>query len=71
MYEMMNGSIPFNAIAMCLLLNIALVLAIAALIKYLIKSKCSCGCNCGYGCNCCGSNKQANCGTDSKDCCSK
>ena len=63
MYEMMNGSIPLQAVAMCLLLNALLVLAIAALIKYLIKSKCNCGCGCNCGCN---SQKQTSCGTENK-----
>lgn len=62
MYEMFNGTIPMHAIAMCILMNVALVLSIAALIKYLIKGKCRCGCAC---CN----QKQEGAGTDAKSCC--
>jgi hypothetical protein len=66
MYEMFNGTIPMHAIAMCILMNVALVLSIAALIKYLIKGKCGCGCNCG--CSCCKGKKES-CGTDTSSCC--
>jgi hypothetical protein len=66
MYEMFNGTIPMHAIAMCILMNVALVLSIAALIKYLIKGKCGCRCNCG--CSCCGGKKE-NCGTEGNSCC--
>ncbi|NBO10444.1 MAG: FeoB-associated Cys-rich membrane protein [Methylophilaceae bacterium] len=51
---------------MCILMNVALVLSIAALIKYLIKGKCGCGCNCG--CSCCNGKKES-CGTESNSCC--
>ena len=66
MYEMFNGTIPMHATAMCILMNVALVLSIAALIKYLIKGKYDCGCNCG--CSNCNSKKEA-CGTESNSCC--
>jgi len=66
MYEMFNGTIPMHAIAMCILMNVALVLSIAALIKYLIRGKCRCGCNCG--CACC-NQKPEGAGTDAKSCC--
>jgi hypothetical protein len=65
MYEMFNGAVPMHAVAMCILMNIALVLSIAALIKYLIKGKCGCGCNCG--CSCC-NGKKSNCDLDNKGC---
>ena len=66
MHELFNGTIPMHAIAMCVLMNVALVLSIAALIKYLIKGKCGCGCNCG--CSCC-NGKKGSCGTESNSCC--
>jgi hypothetical protein len=66
MNEIFNGTIPLHAIAMCILMNVALVLSIAALIKYLIKGKCGCGCNCG--CSCCGSKKEG-AGTEGNSCC--
>ena len=62
MHELYNGTIPMHAIAMCILMNVALVLSIAALIKYLIKGKCGCACAC---CN----KKQESCGTESNSCC--
>lgn len=68
MHEIFNGTIPIHAIVMCILMNVALVLAIAALIKYLIKGRCGCGCNCG--CACC-NKKQESCGTESNSCCTK
>jgi len=69
MYEMFNGTIPMHAIAMCILMNVALVLSIAALIKYLIKGKCGrCrGCGCKYGCACC-NQKPEGAGPDAKSC---
>jgi hypothetical protein len=66
MNEIFNGTIPMHAIAMCILMNVALVLSIAALIKYLIKGKCGCGCNCG--CSCCGSKKECTV-TEGNACC--
>lgn len=66
MYEMFNGTIPMHAIAMCILMNVALVLSIAALIKYLIKGKCGCRCNCG--CSCCGGKKESS-STEGSSCC--
>ena len=66
MHELFNGTIPMHAIAMCILMNVALVLSIAALIKYLIKGKCGCGCKCG--CSCCNGKKES-CGTDTNSCC--
>ena len=66
MYEMFNGTIPMHAIAMCILMNVALVLSIAALIKYLIKGKCGCRCNCG--CACCNGKKEGS-GTEANSCC--
>ena len=66
MHELYNGTIPMHAIAMCILMNVALVLSIAALIKYLIKGKCGCGCNCG--CSCCNGKKEGS-GTEGKPCC--
>ena len=66
MHEIFNGTIPMHAIAMCILMNVALVLSIAALIKYLIKGKCGCGCNCG--CSCCNGKKES-CRTDTNSCC--
>ena len=66
MYEMFNGTIPMHAIAMCILMNVALVLSVAALIKYLIKGRCGCGCNCG--CACC-NNKKESSSTDGNSCC--
>jgi hypothetical protein len=66
MHELFNGTIPMHAIAMCILMNVALVLSIAALIKYLIKGKCGCGCKCG--CSCCNGKKEA-CGKDTNSCC--
>ncbi|MFM1911192.1 MAG: hypothetical protein RJB18_583 [Pseudomonadota bacterium] len=65
MYEMFNGTIPMHAIAMCILMNVALVLSIAALVKYLIKGKCGCRCNCG--CSCCNGKKES-CGIDKNSC---
>jgi hypothetical protein len=65
MYEMFNGTILMHAIAMCILMNVALVLSIAALVKYLIKGKCGCRCNCG--CSCCNGKKES-CGTDKNSC---
>ncbi len=65
MYEMFNGTIPMHAIAMCILMNVALVLSIAALVKYLIKGKCGCRCNCG--CSCCNGKKES-CGTEKNSC---
>lgn len=62
MPEFFNGTFPMHAVAMCVLMNIALVLSIAALIKYLIKGRC--GCNCG----CC-NKKQESCSTESNSCC--
>jgi hypothetical protein len=66
MHELFNGTIPMHAIAMCILMNVALVLSIAALIKYLIKGKCGCGCNCGCSCF---NGKKESCGTESNSCC--
>ena len=66
MNEVFNGTIPMHAIAMCILMNVALVLSIAALVKYLIKGKCGCGCNCG--CSCCNGKKES-CGTDTNSYC--
>ena len=66
MHEFLDGTIPMHAIAMCILMNVALVLSIAALVKYLLKSKCGCGCNCG--CACC-SGKKESCGTERNACC--
>ena len=60
MHEIFTGSLPMHAIVMCFLMNITLVLAIAALVKYLIKCKCGC-CNCG--CSCCKGKKDV-CGSD-------
>ncbi len=65
MNEVFNGTIPMHAIAMCILMNVALVLSIAALIKYLIKGRCGCGCNCG--CSCCNGKKES-CGTEKNSC---
>jgi hypothetical protein len=65
MNEVFNGTIPMHAIAMCILMNVALVLSIAALIKYLIKGKAGCGCNCG--CSCCNGKKES-CGTEKNSC---
>lgn len=66
MYEMFDGTIPMHAIAMCILMNVALVLSIAALIKYLIKGKCGCRFNCG--CACCNSKKESS-STEGNSCC--
>jgi hypothetical protein len=66
MYEMFNGTIPMHAIAMCILMNVALVLSIAALIKYLIKGKSGCRCHCG--CSCCAGKKES-AGTEGNSCC--
>ncbi len=66
MNEIFNGTIPLHAIAMCILMNVALVLSIAALIKYLIKGKCGCGCNCG--CSCCAGKKESTV-TEGNACC--
>ena len=68
MHEFLNGPVPFQAIVMCILMNVALVLSIAALIKFLIKGRCGCGCNCNCGCSCCGK-KQESCGTEGNSCC--
>jgi hypothetical protein len=62
MHEFFNGQIPMHAVVMCMLMNVALVLSIAALIKYLIKGKCACGCSCC-------SKKQEGCSTESNPCC--
>jgi|APCry1669189665_1035243.scaffolds.fasta_scaffold310660_1 hypothetical protein len=40
MHEFFNGQIPAHFSAMCLVLNVALLLSITALIKYLVNSKC-------------------------------
>ena len=64
MHEFLDGTIPVHAVVMCILMNVALVLSVAALIKYLIKSKCACNC----GCSCCNGKKES-CGTDSNACC--
>jgi hypothetical protein len=66
MHEVMSGTIPMHAIAMCILMNVALVLSIAALIKYLIKGKCACGCN--SRCACCNGKKESS-ATESNACC--
>lgn len=66
MNEIFNGTIPMHAIAMCILMNVALVLSIAALVKYLIKGKCGCGCNCG--CSCCNGKKEST-GSEGNSCC--
>ena len=66
MHEVFNGTIPMHAMAMCILMNVALVLSIAALIKYLIKGKCGCGCKCG--CACCNKTSEG-CGTEKSGCC--
>lgn len=66
MHEFMSGPVPVHAMAMCILLNVFLVLSIAALIKYLIKGKCGCGCNCG--CACCNKTSEG-CGTEKSSCC--
>lgn len=66
MHEVFSGTIPMHAIAMCILMNVALVLSIAALIKYLIKCKCGYGCNCV--CSCCNGKKES-CGAESNSCC--
>lgn len=68
MHEFFNGPVPFQAIVMCTLMNVALVLSIAALIKYLIKGKCGCGCGCNCGCSCCGK-KQESCSAEGNSCC--
>ena len=60
MHEFMNGQVPVHAMAMCILLNVFLVLSIAALIKYLIKGKRCCGC-----CNI----TQEGCSTEKSACC--
>lgn len=70
MNELFNGTIPMLVIATSILMNIALVLSIAALIKYLIKSKYGCGCNCGCNCGCaCCNGKKEGCGTEGKVSC--
>lgn len=66
MHEVFYGTMPMQAIGICILMNVALVLSIAALIKYLIKGKCGCGCKCG--CACC-NQKPEGAGTDAKSCC--
>ncbi len=66
MHDVLNGTIPMHAIAMCILMNVALVLSIAALIKYLIKGRCRCGCNCG--CSCCNKKQEGN-NEEGKTCC--
>lgn len=68
MHEFFNGQIPVHAIVMCILMNVALVLSIAALIKYLIKGGRGCGCGCNCGCSCC-NKKQESCGTEAGSCC--
>lgn len=68
MHEFFNGQIPVHAIVMCILMNVALVLSIAALIKYLIKGRRGCGCGCNCGCSCC-NKKQESCGTEAGSCC--
>ena len=68
MHEFFNGQIPVHAIAMCILMNVALVLSIAALIKYLIKGRRGCGCGCNCGCACC-NKKQESCSTEGGSCC--
>lgn len=60
MHEIFTGSLPMHVDVICVLMNIALVLGIAALVKYLIKGKCGC-CNCG--CSCCKGKKEV-CGTE-------
>jgi hypothetical protein len=66
MHDVMNGTIPMHVVAMCILMNVALVLSIAALIKYLIKGGCRCGCNCS--CLCC-NKKQVEVSSENKACC--
>lgn len=68
MHEVFYGTMSMQAI--CILMNVALVLSIAALIKYLIKGKCGCGrgCGCKCGCACC-NNKPESAGTEAKSCC--
>jgi hypothetical protein len=70
MHEVFYGAMPMQAIAMCILMNVALVLSIAALIKYLIKGKCACGrgCVCKCGCACC-NQKPEGASADAKSCC--
>jgi hypothetical protein len=64
MHEVFYGAMSMQAI--CILMNVALVLSIAALIKYLIKGKCGCGRGCV--CACC-NNKPESAGTEAKSCC--
>jgi len=64
MHEVFYGAMSMQAI--CILMNVALVLSIAGLIKYLIKGKCGCGRGCG--CACC-NNKPESAGTEEKSCC--
>ena len=66
MHEVFYGAVPMQAMAMCILMNVALVLSIAALIKYLIKGKCGCGCKCS--CACCNKNQEGG-GTEKGACC--
>lgn len=66
MHEVFYGAMPMQAISLCILMNVALVLSIAALIKYLIKGKCACSCKCG--CACCNQKPEGAC-ADAKSCC--
>lgn len=70
MHEVFYGTMPMQAIGICILMNVALVLSIAALIKYLIKGKCGCGrgCGCKCGCACC-NNKPDSAANEAKSCC--
>lgn len=64
MHEVFYGAVPMQAMAMCILMNVALVLSIAALIKYLIKGRCGCKC----GCACCNKNQEG-AGAEKSACC--
>ena len=66
MHEVFYGAVPMQAMAMCILMNVALVLSIAALIKYLIKGRCGCSCKCG--CACCNKNQEG-AGAEKSACC--
>ena len=66
MHEVFYGAVPMQAMAMCILMNVALVLSIAALIKYLIKGRCGFGCKCG--CACCNKNQEG-AGAEKSACC--
>ena len=68
MHEFFSGPVPVHAMAMCILMNVFMVLSIAALIKYIIKGRCGSKCGCKCGCACCNKGQESG-GTEKSGCC--